>query len=200
MDKVRFAIIYLLSSDTLHQPDDLEAVELALREAQADTSAFQYLKKIKSLNNVSLAADSAASRSNIVDWAEMLVDQSINAVTAGVKNLLTGDHQQLAVARTVEALTEGKPNPETDSYLFLDPRASKSGSSGSTSHVKGSFREAIVFMVGGGNYIEYTSLQELSQQRQGTVKNIIYGATEILNATQLVEQLAILGQKMGLGS
>ncbi|KAL0713930.1 hypothetical protein Bca4012_020908 [Brassica carinata] len=203
MDKVRFAIMYLLSTDTLHQPDDLEAVELALREAQADTSAFQYLKKIKSLNNVSLAAlsaNSAASRSNIVDWAEMLYDQSINAVTAGVKDLLTGDHQQLAVARTVEALTEGKPNPETDSYLFLDPRASKSGSSGSTSHVKGSFREAIVFMVGGGNYIEYTSLQELSQQRQGTVKNIIYGATEILNATQLVEQLAILGQKMGLGS
>ncbi|CDY52164.1 BnaC02g48040D [Brassica napus] len=54
-------------------------------------------------------------------------------------------------------------------------------------------------MVGGGNYIEYSSLQELSQQPQGTLKNIIYGATEILNATQLIEQLAILGQKMGLG-
>ncbi|XP_022559692.1 SEC1 family transport protein SLY1-like [Brassica napus] len=197
MDKVRFAIMYLLSLDTLHQPD-LEAVELALREAEADTSAFLYLKKIKSLN-VSLAASSSAnsaSRSNIVDWAGMLYDQSINAVTAGVKNLLTGD-QQLAVARTVEALAEGKPNPETDSYLFLDPRASKSGS---TSHVMGGgFREAIVFMVGGGNYIEYSSLQELSQQPQGTLKNIIYGATEILNATQLVEQLAILGQKIGLG-
>ncbi|CDY52165.1 BnaC02g48050D [Brassica napus] len=52
-------------------------VELALREAEADTSAFQYLKKIKSLN-VSLAASSSAnsaSRSNIVDWAGMLYDQ-----------------------------------------------------------------------------------------------------------------------------
>ncbi|KAF8056334.1 hypothetical protein N665_1274s0010 [Sinapis alba] len=197
MDKVRFAIMYLLSLDALNQAD-VEAVELALREADADTSAFQYLKKIKSLN-VSLAASAnSSSRSNIVDWAEMLYDQSINAVTAGVKNLLTGD-QQLAVARAVEALAEGKPNPETDSYLFLDPRASESGSSGSTSsHVKGSFTEAIVFMVGGGNYIEYSSLQELSQQHEGTVKNIIYGATEILNATQLVEQLSILGQKMGL--
>ena len=73
MDKLRFAIIYLLSLDT----PDLEAVELALREAGADTSAFQYLKKIKSLN-VSLAASSSAnsaSRSNIVDWAGMLYDQ-----------------------------------------------------------------------------------------------------------------------------
>ncbi|WZZ36206.1 hypothetical protein YC2023_019607 [Brassica napus] len=68
MDKLRFAIIYLLSLDT----PDLEAVELALR----------------------------------------------------VKNLLTGD-QQLAVARTVEALAEGKPNPETDSYLFLGGGASE---------------------------------------------------------------------------
>ncbi|CAH8363622.1 unnamed protein product [Eruca vesicaria subsp. sativa] len=194
MDKLRFAIIYLLSSDTLNQAD-VKAVELALREAEADTSAFQYLKKIKSLNVVSSAANSA-SRSNIVDWAEMLYDQSINAVTSGVKNLLTGD-QQLAVARTVAALAEGKPNPETDSYLFLDPRASKACT---TSHVMGrSFSEAIVFMVGGGNYIEYSGLQELSQQPQGTLKNIIYGATEILNATQIIEQLAILGQNMGLG-
>lgn len=34
------------------------------------------------------------------------------------------------------------------------------------------FREAIVFMVGGGNYIEYNSLQELSQRNE-VVKNVI---------------------------
>jgi len=82
---------------------------------------------------------------------------------------------------SVEALTEGKPNLETESYLILDPRASKSGSS-SSSHVKGPFREAIVFMVGGGNYVENKSWQELTQ-RQETVENIIYGATEILNGS-----------------
>ncbi|KAG7540750.1 Sec1-like protein [Arabidopsis thaliana x Arabidopsis arenosa] len=194
MDKLRFAIMYLISLETINQAE-VEAVEAALREAEADTRAFQYVKKIKSLN-VSLAASAdSASRSNIVDWAEKLYGQSISAVTAGVKNLLSSD-QQLAVARTVEALTEGKPNPETDSYLMLDPRASKSGSSGN-SYVKGPFKEAIVFMIGGGNYIEYSSLQELSQ-RQEMVKNIIYGATEILTGTELVEQLAVLGQKMGL--
>ncbi|VVA95307.1 unnamed protein product [Arabis nemorensis] len=193
MDKLRFAIMYLISSETMNQPE-VEAVEAALREAEADTSAYQYVKKIKSLN-VSLAASATSdSRSNIVDWAEKLYGQSISAVTAGVKNLLSSD-RQLAVARTVEALTEGKPNAETFSYLMLDPRASKSGAS--STHVKGPFREAIVFMVGGGNYIEYNSLQEITQ-RQGMVKNIIYGATEILNGTELVEQLSRLGQKMGL--
>ncbi|CAF1711816.1 BnaC03g67420D [Brassica napus] len=115
------------------------------------------------------SADSASS-SNVVDWAEKLYDHSISAVTAGVKNLLSSN-QQLAVARTVEALAKGQPNLETDPYIMLDPKASKTGSSG-CSHVNEPFREAIVFMVGGGNYIEYNSLQELSQRNE-VVKNVI---------------------------
>lgn len=193
-DKLRFAIMFLISTETIPQ-SDVEAVESALREAEVDTSAFQYVKKIKSLN-VSLASASSASRSNIVDWAEKLYGQSISAVTAGVKNLLSGDHQ-LAMARTVEALMEGKPNPEIESYLMFDPRAPKSGAS--SSHMNGPFKEAIVFMIGGGNYVEYGSLQKLAQSQQ-PAKHIIYGSTEILTGDEFVDQLALLGQKMGLGS
>ncbi|PPD98419.1 hypothetical protein GOBAR_DD04547 [Gossypium barbadense] len=116
----------------------------------------ELLAKIKSLN-VSLASANSASRNNIVDWAEKLYGQSISAVTAGVKNLLSSD-RQLALNRTVEALMEGKPNPEIDSYLVFDPRAPKSSSGTSSSHLKGPFKEAIVFMIGGGNLGEYGSL------------------------------------------
>lgn len=196
MDKLRFAIIYLISSETINQLE-VESVEAALKESEVDTTAFQYVKKIKSLN-VSLASASSASRSNIVDWAEKLYGQSISAVTAGVKNLLSSD-QQLVMTRTVEALMEGKPNPEIDSYLLLDPRAPKSGAGTSGSHLKGPFKEAIVFMIGGGNYVEYGSLQELAK-RQQPVKHVIYGTTEILTGVEFVEQLTVLGQKMGLGS
>ncbi|KAJ7967083.1 SEC1 family transport protein SLY1 [Quillaja saponaria] len=196
MDKLRFAIIYLISSESINQ-SEVEAVEAALRESEVDTSAFQYVKKIKSLN-VSLASANSASRSNIVDWAEKLYGQSISAVTAGVKNLLSSD-RQLALTRTVEALIEGKPNPEIDSYIVFDPRAPKSGSGTSSSHLKGPFKEAIVFMIGGGNYVEYGSLQELAQ-RQQPVKHVIYGTTELLTGVEFVEQLTLLGQKMGLGN
>lgn len=196
MDKLRFAIIYLISSETINQLE-VESVEAALKESEVDTTAFQYVKKIKSLN-VSLASANSASRSNIVDWAEKLYGQSISAVTAGVKNLLSSD-QQLVMTRTVEALMEGKPNPEIDSYLLLDPRAPKSGAGTSGSHLKGPFKEAIVFMIGGGNYVEYGSLQELAK-RQQPVKHVIYGTTEILTGVEFVEQLTVLGQKMGLGS
>ncbi|PIA56813.1 hypothetical protein AQUCO_00700872v1 [Aquilegia coerulea] len=195
VDKLRFAITYLLSSETTPQ-SELEAVEAALRESEVDTCAYQYVKKIKSLN-ISLASASSASKSNIVDWAEKLYGQSISAVTAGMKNLLSGD-RQLALTRAVEALMEGRPNPEIESYLVFDPRAPKS-SSGAAAHLKGPFKEAIVFMIGGGNYVEYEGLQELAQ-RQQPVKHIVYGTTELLTGMQFVEQLTQLGQKMGLGS
>ncbi|XP_062086637.1 SEC1 family transport protein SLY1 [Humulus lupulus] len=195
LDKLRFAIMYLISSESMNQAE-VEAVEAALRESEVDTRAFQYVKKIKSLN-VSLASANSASRSNIVDWAEKLYGQSISAVTAGVKNLLSND-RQLALTRTVDALMEGKPNPEVDSYLVFDPRAPKSSSGSTSSHLKGPFKEAIVFMIGGGNYVEYGSLQELVQ-RQQPARHVIYGTTELLTGEEFVEQLSLLGQKMGLG-
>lgn len=195
-DKLRFAIIYLLSSETTPQ-SEVEAVEAALREAEVDTCAFQYVKKIKSLN-VSLASANSASKSNIVDWAEKLYGQSLNAVTAGVKNLLSSD-RQLALTRTVEALMEGRPVPETETYHFFDPRSPKSSSNAVSNHLKGPFKEAIVFMIGGGNYVEYGGLQEFSS-RQQPAKHIIYGTTEVLTGIEFVDQLSILGQKMGYGS
>ncbi|MED6118815.1 Vesicle trafficking between the ER and Golgi [Stylosanthes scabra] len=115
MDKLRFAILYLISSETINQ-SEVDTVEGALREAEVDTAAFQYVKKIKALN-VSFASANSASRSNIVDWAEKL----------------------------------------------------------------------------------YGHLQELSQQQQPP-KHIIYGATELLTGADFVDQLTVLGQKMGLGN
>ncbi|KAL5705944.1 Vesicle trafficking between the ER and Golgi [Ranunculus cassubicifolius] len=194
-DKLRFAIAYLLSSETTPQ-SEVEAVEAALTESEVDTCAFQYVKKIKSLN-ISLASASPASKSHIVDWAGKLYGQSISAVAAGMKNLLSSD-RQLALTRTVEALIDEKPNPEIESYLTFDPRdpgpKSNSGAGGSRS--RGPFKEAIVFMIGGGNYVEYEGLQKLAHQQPA--KHIIYGTTEVLTGAQFVEQLTALGQKMGL--
>ncbi|KAK8951371.1 SEC1 family transport protein SLY1 [Platanthera zijinensis] len=193
-DKLRLAITYLLSAETTPQ-SELESVEAVLRESEVDTCAYQYVKKIKSLNMSMISSVASASRSNIVDWAGKLYGQSLNAVTAGMKNLLSGE-RQLALTRTVEALMEGKPNPEVDSYLLYDPRAPRSGTG---AQLKGPFKEGIVFMIGGGNYIEYKSLTELAQRSQPT-KHIMYGTTEILNGVEFVQQLQILGQKTGLGS
>ncbi|KAG7618606.1 hypothetical protein ISN45_At04g038380 [Arabidopsis thaliana x Arabidopsis arenosa] len=93
IDKLRFAIMYLISLESVNQTE-VEAVEAALREAKIDTSTFQYVKKIKSLN-VSLAANSA-SKSHIALWPVYK-----RGDRAGVKNLLSSD-EKLEVARAVE--------------------------------------------------------------------------------------------------
>ncbi|KAL6013297.1 Vesicle trafficking between the ER and Golgi [Asimina triloba] len=88
---------------------------------------------------------------------------------------------------------------QVDSYLVFDPRAPKSSAGVGGSHLKGPFKEAIIFMIGRGNYVEYGRLQELAQRKQ-PAKHIIYGATEIPTGKVFVEHLTLLGQKMGLGS
>jgi hypothetical protein len=193
-DKLRLAVVYLLAVETT-PPAELEAVEAALRESEVDPSAFLYVKRIKSLN-ISLSSAQAASKSNLGVWGGQFYEQALSSITAGVKNLLSGG-RQAALTRVVEALMEGKPSPETDSYLVFDPRAPK-GSTGAASVSKGPFKEAIVFMIGGGNYLEYGSLQEFAQRQQPT-KNIIYGTTEILSGKEFIEQLAVLGRKIGVG-
>ena len=49
-----------------------------------------------------------------------------------------------------------------------------------------------MFMVGGGNYLEYESLVTWAQRSQPP-KTVMYGATELLNGEAFVAQLAELG-------
>ena len=60
----------------------------------------------------------------------------------------------------------------------------------------GPFREAIVFMIGGGNYLEAESLATWASRTQPP-KNIIYGTTDLLTGEQFAAQLADLGRRSG---
>lgn len=45
-------------------------------------------------------------------------------------------------------------------------------------------------MIGGGNYIEYQNLQDYAKTRStGPTKRIVYGCTELVNASQFLEQV-----------
>uniref|UniRef100_A0A4W4DZA5 Sec1 family domain containing 1 n=1 Tax=Electrophorus electricus TaxID=8005 RepID=A0A4W4DZA5_ELEEL len=53
--------------------------------------------------------------------------------------------------------------------------------------------QAIVFVVGGGNYIEYQNLVDYTKAKQG--KRVMYGCSELFSAAQFMKQLSQLGQK-----
>ena len=69
----------------------------------------------------------------------------------------------------------------------FDPKARKLNSVS-----KGrSFDEAIVFIVGGGNYTEYANLQDYATKSERT---IVYGTSEMMSPSELVRQLSELGR------
>uniref|UniRef100_A0A8C3BHK3 Sec1 family domain-containing protein 1 n=1 Tax=Cairina moschata TaxID=8855 RepID=A0A8C3BHK3_CAIMO len=96
-------------------------------------------------------------------------------VMEGVKNLVL-KQQNLPVTRILDNLMEMKSNPETDDYRYFDPKMLRG-----------------MFVVGGGNYIEYQNLIDYIKGKQG--KHVLYGCSELFNATQFIKQLSQLGQK-----
>lgn len=192
-DKIRLAVVYLLAIEQM-QPADVEAVEATLRELQVDTAAIHYVKQLKRLTR-SINSANMGSKDDLLDWANKIYGQGAKIVKERVQNLLSSG-RQLVLTRAVEALMESRQGVETDSYLLLDPKASKGSVSSQSIQAKGPFKDAIVFMIGGGNYIEYQGLQEYAQKQQPQ-KTIIYGSTEILSGKEFLRQLAELGRKMG---
>ena len=48
--------------------------------------------------------------------------------------------------------------------------------------------QAYVFVVGGGNYIEYQNLQDYCR-RQQSVKKVTYGTSQLMNAAEFLQQV-----------
>lgn len=87
-------------------------------------------------------------------------------ILSGVKNFLPG-RKDFAVTRLVEALMDpaaasSQALADTDDYLLFDPRSPRGGGMGGgmgKGKSRGSYSEAIVFVVGGGGYVEASNLQ-----------------------------------------
>ena len=129
--------------------------------------------------------------------------QGSSFVMEGVKNLVVKKHN-LPVTRIVEALMEQKNSTEVEDYRYFDPKLLRgtgdapSQNTGARSRIH--FSDAVVFTIGGGNYIEYQNLMDYARSRAGTSvqpqKQIIYGSTNLQNASHFLKQLGLLGQEI----
>jgi hypothetical protein len=98
------------------------------------------------------------------------------------------------ITRVVDNLAEGRNCAEDDTYGIFDPRCKPN----ELNDIRGQkFSEVIVFVIGGGCYSEYFNLQELLKQKTTTqttttLRNVIYGGTEILSSKEFIRQLSSL--------
>lgn len=95
------------------------------------------------------------------------------------------------MTKALDAFLELKALPETDDYRYLDPKLLRGDVSAPRAQTP--FKEAVVFVVSGGNYIEYQNLVDYARAKG---KGVVYGCTDLVNATQFVEQLSRLGQEI----
>ena len=238
-DKLRLAIVRAAAAarqrardgtdaeDAENAASDAEAVEGALRASGADTAALDFFQRAARLdaslgggaagasNHHRSMSDDDSGGGDLLDWADKLYGQSIDAVAKGVQSLLRGDRRG-AVARAAEALAANQSGvAEVDTFAYFDPKAPPSErerlppAPPPGAPPAASFRKAIVFVAGGGNYAEYRECVALgkaagrraddgyaSRSGSGTgAVSVVYGATELVTGAEFVGQLAELGRK-----
>lgn len=134
---------------------------------------------------------------------DRLKDGAFEGLISGVKNLLP-TNKLLPVTRLTEALMDSSAASnqslqETDEYIVLDPRAPRNanvgpaggaGTSG-TRPKRMAFAEGMVFVVGGGGYVEFGNLEEWAKRSN---RRIIYGSTEILDPKGFIQIFGGLGK------
>lgn len=152
-----------------------------------------------SLNSITGNYNSSALLSGLSSKLYGLTDgkisEGLTSIASKIKNFIP-EKKQLPVTNIVEAIMD--PNNASnnsiqlsDDYMFLDP---KSRGGHSKPPKRQTYREALVFVIGGGNYIEYQNLQEWANQPNKTKMNVIYGSTNILTANDFLAECAELGK------
>lgn len=141
------------------------------------------------------------------------VGTGFDNLISGVKNFLPAKTAGGVVTRLVEALMDptiasATALHDTDEYLSFDPRLGRTRGAGAPTGPKSrtTFNDAIVFVVGGGSYVEYTDLLEYASRASSAPvgstgyaagpgrKRITYGSTEILRPSEFLLTLGTLAR------
>ena len=215
-DKLRTFLILVL---TLDLPDSFVAnVQLILKEKYPtiDLAALEYVKGLKQrmkLSNISTLTENSGQRSSSVDvsknnsalfnglssklygLADGRLTEGLSSLASGLKKFLPAK-TQLPITNIVEAIMD--PNSAstalvqvTDDYLYLDPKL-RGGHSKPPK--RQTYLEAQVFVVGGGSYLEYQNLQEWCHMPNKPVRRVTYGSTDVMTATEFLQECGDLGR------
>ncbi|XP_037959529.1 protein sly1 homolog isoform X2 [Teleopsis dalmanni] len=194
-DKMRLYIIFYICAQNASE-HEFERMKEVLQEAGCDSSPLPYVQRWKALMNRSpMVNQYEGGGTKTVSMFSKLVSQGSSFVMEGVKNLVVKRHN-LPITKLTEQVMECRNNVEIDDYLYLDPKLLKNGDVMPKN--RSPFQDAVVFIVGGGNYIEYQNMIEFIKQKQSSQshKRIIYGSSTLTNSKQFLKELSALGREI----
>jgi hypothetical protein len=205
VDKTRALMCLYLTKPSIASDPKLAGLVTALREAGGDTSGLdflQHLGSIQSMMGPTMAAPAVSNaQANVFGafggWADRLSSTGQGLLSAGMSNIknIVASKKELPVCRILDSLMDPqKEDDKTQNYLYLDPKGPPASDGQEQHRLKSPFRNAVTFLVGGGNYVEMQQLQEWAQEHQ---KQVIYGSTDLVSPAEFVDELCHLGQAQG---
>jgi len=200
-DKMRVFLIYYLCVENPGN-EALQKCLVALKEAGiSDLRAYEFVKGIKAFTQSMASMPTApAHQANTLGAVGTSVLGTLSQVADGMNKLILSEDKAQATARVVNTLMDQRGDSDVlDQYLVLDPKGN---------NTKKAFREAVLFVVGPGNYVEYQNCRDhvcstVKSDSSGTKKfvpngkTLIYGSTELLSGKEFLEQLhELMGPKI----
>ena len=192
-DKMRLFLIYYISQAN-NADVNFEQFEEALQTAGCDMAPIKYIKRWKqyTMPSTNIQQQLRGGGTKTIGMFSHLMNQGSQFVMEGVKNLVVKKHN-LPVTKILDSLMELKSTTEVENYRYFDPKLSRTIDPGA-GRSKLPYNDAIVFVVGGGNYMEYHNLMDYVKNKTG--KRVSYGCSELLNASQFLNQLSMLGNEI----
>jgi len=198
-DKLRLYLIYYLNKDNV-PAGEIEELEAAITKEAPYFSATSFIKKTKAFSTVINRKPVEPVRDQGGFMSKFGLSQLTTSsrmkdifslVQGGVNNMMNSPAKELPVTKLVKNIMDTKVTADTERYLYFDPKI-QVGPSGQIPRKTTPFREAIVFMLGGGSYVEHQNLQTYAK-KSPTPRNVIYGSTEILTSTEFLMQAEEIG-------
>ncbi|CAD5213138.1 unnamed protein product [Bursaphelenchus okinawaensis] len=203
-DALRFLLIAYLCNNNVSEAEKREFKDL-LRQREIDENALKFVECIKRATSLQLGTNDLHSGggTKTLNMFGKLLSHSSRFVMEGVKNLVPKKHnlpvtklvaELVDTRQTVGGLTTSAP-VDPNEFLYFDPKLLHASSKDLVHARQGQLaQDVIVFVVGGGNYVEYQNIVDYA--KQAGIQRITYGSTELVNPAQFIEQLARLGETL----
>lgn len=216
-DKLRTFLVMFLTTDL--PADFVKQVEESFsKHEEFNIESLKYIRKFKEsmrmrdssivLNSYTKDTSKSTSQANssalfsslsskLYNLTDGKITEGVGSLISGIKRLLP-EKKAMPITNIVETIMDPQSATEerlkvTDDYLYFDPKIIRG--SHSKQPKRQPYLESVVFVVGGGNYLEYQNLQEWASlaTTQGNNKSVVYGSTQIYSPSAFLKEITLLG-------
>uniref|UniRef100_A0A7E4WDZ4 Sec1 family domain-containing protein 1 n=1 Tax=Panagrellus redivivus TaxID=6233 RepID=A0A7E4WDZ4_PANRE len=205
-DILRVLMIHYLCSSKIPAAEK-ELYKGFLAEKEIDAAALRYVEQLRSFSNMSHVAELHTGAgvktegvfSNFLSNTTKIVMEGVKKMIPKKYNLPLTKLVDQAIGGPSGVGISGVPLPSSngsgdDEFRYFDPKLQHAVN---VDAIRGQpVEDVVVFVIGGGNYVEYQNLVDYAKNKPGLLR-MTYGCTELVTPKQFTEQLNALGQRLG---